>query len=199
MLSDVVIPNGNEAEFAEIASRLGYKKLYFLYNFDDYDEEKAAKKLESVRTSLNISTEIGLIVNQRGINKASRHSKMLVAKSSDNDREVIESKKVKLIYGFEELQRKDHIHQRASGLNQVLCDLAGKNNVTIGFSYSSLLSKNKTLSTILAGRMIQNIGLCRKYKLKTLIGCFSERPYSLRSWHDVQSIFKMLGMGPKQD
>lgn len=197
MPSDIAIPNGNEMEFAEIAGRLGCKKLCFLYNFDSYDEEKYAKKLELIGAGQDISIEIGLIVGQKNMDKASRHSKLLVAKSSGNDREIIESKKVKIIYGFEESQRKDHLHQRASGLNHVLCDLARKNNVAIGFSYSSLLGKNKMLSAVLAGRMMQNIGLCRKYKLKTLTGSFSERPYALRSHYDAKSLFKMLGMETK--
>jgi RNase P/RNase MRP subunit p30 len=42
--------------------------------------------------------------------------------------------------------------------------------------------------------MIQNIKLCQKYKVKTVIASFSEKPFDLRSPHDVKSLFAILGM-----
>ena len=193
MNSDFVLPRNNEAEFIEIASKLDIKKLYFLYDFGDYSENKA-RKIESVRASQNISIETGFIVDQKSADMASKYSRLLVAKSSDSDRPLIESGKIRMICGFEELQRKDYLHQRASGLNHVLCDLAKKNNVTIGFSYSSLFNKNSSVSSLIMGRMIQNISLCAKYKVKTVIGSFSAYPYELRAPHDTASIFKIFGM-----
>lgn len=194
MLEDIAIPNGNEAEFAEIASRLGYKKMCFLYDFDGYDIEKEAKKLEHIRTKQNMPIEIGFIVNQRNMDKASKHSRLLVAKSSDKDRMLVESKKIRMIYGFEDAQKRDYLHQRASGLNHILCDLAKKNEVAIGFSYSSLLGKDKIRSSILIGRMMQNIRLCQKFKVKLIIGSFSNNPYCMRAPHDVTALFKLLGI-----
>ena len=194
MFTDIVIPNNNEAEFIEIASKLGIKKVYFLYDFDYYNEEKTQKKLESIKNHKNISIDDGFIVHQKNINKAMQQSKLLVAKSSDKDRFFIESKKIKLIYGFEELNKKDYLHQRASGLNHVICELASKNNVAIGFSYSSLFNKNPADTPLLIGRMMQNIALCQKYKVKTIIGSFSEKPFEMRASHDIASLFYMLGM-----
>ena len=127
-----------------------------------------------------------------------QQSKLLVAKSSDKDRFFIESKKIKLIYGFEEIYKKDYMHQRASGLNHIICELASKNNVAIGFSYSSLFNKNSADTPLLIGRMMQNITLCQKYKVKTIIGSFSEKPYDMRAPHDVISLFTMLGMESKK-
>lgn len=190
---DIAIPNNNEAEFIELAARLGHKKLHFLYNFDDYDKDKIQKKLESIENK-KINMQIGFIINQKNINKALQQSKFLVAKSSDKDRFFIESKKVKMIYGFEEINKKDYLHQRASGLNHVLCELANKNNVSIGFAYSSLFNKNPETASLIMGRMMQNISLCRKYKVKTIIGSFSENPFDMRSLHDTISLFSMLGM-----
>ena len=43
--------------------------------------------------------------------------------------------------------------------------------------------------------MMQNIALCQKYKVKTMIGSFSEKPFDLRASHDVMGIFKLLGHG----
>ncbi|MBI2660158.1 hypothetical protein HYX07_03275 [Candidatus Woesearchaeota archaeon] len=193
MDSDIVLPKNNETEFIEIASNLGIKKLYFLYDFDSYDGERTAKKLESITKHLNIPIDIGFLVNERNLIKAAKQSKMLVAKSSSNDRAVIESGKVKIIYGFEEFHKRDHLHQRASGLNHILCELASKNKVAIGFSYSMLLSKNPETASMLMGRMMQNIILCQKYNPRMVIASFSEKPYDLRAPHDTMSLLAMLG------
>ena len=194
MFTDIVLPNNNEAEFIEIALRLGIKKLYFLYDFDGHDEEKTNKKLESIKHYKNISIEIGFIVNQKNLSKAAKYSRLLVVRSSDKGRFFIESKKIKIIYGFEEIHKRDHLHQRASGLNHVICNMAKKNNVALGFSYSSLFNKSGAESSLLIGKMMQNISLCKKYKVKTVIGSFSENPFGLRSPHDIMSLFTMLGM-----
>lgn len=193
MYSDIVIPQNNEEEFAEIASRLGVKKLYFLYEPNVFDEQKINKKLESIKEKYNLNFEAGIIVKNQDTNKIKINFKLTAAKSSDKDRFLIESKKVKLIYGFEELGRKDYLHQRASGLNHIMCELARKNNISVGFSYSSLLN-NDANSPVLIGRMTQNIKLCRKYKVKTIIGSFAENPFGLRAQHDLANLFKMFGM-----
>jgi len=197
MFADIVLPKNNEAEFTEIASKLGIKKLYFLYDFNYYIEDKFEKKLALIKNSHNINIEIGFIVNQKNLNKAQHQSRLLAAKSPDNDRFLIESKKIKLIYGFEETHKRDYLHQRASGLNHITCEIAKKNNVSVGFSYSSLFPKNNTLTSILMGRMMQNIALCQKYKVNTVIGAFSQNPFHLRSPHDLACLFASFGMDAK--
>lgn len=197
MFTDIVLPHNNEAEFIEIASKLGIKKLYFLYDFNYYNEDKIGKKLALIKNSHNINIEAGIIANQKNLNKAQHQSRLIAAKSSDSDRFFIESKKMKLIYGFEETSKRDYLHQRASGLNHITCEIAKKNNVSVGFSYSSLLNKSGFATSLLIGRMIQNIALCQKYKVKTIIGSFSQNPFHLRSQHDLECLFALLGMSIK--
>lgn len=192
---DIVLPKDNEEEFIDIASKLGIKKLYFIYNFDDYKKEITQRKPNQNAVDI----EIGFLVNQKNFKNASKQSNFLMAKSSDKDRYFIESKKIKLIYGFEELPRKDYLHQRASGLNHVLCELAKKNGVAIGISYSSLINKNQEYASLLMGRMMQNIKLCQKHKTKIMIGSFSDNPFHLRNSHDVTNLFVILGMGNKNN
>ena len=194
---DFVIPKNNETEFIEISLKLGVKKIFFLYDFDKYNDDQAKKILNLANNPKNPEIEIGFIANGKNLNNALKQSKLIVVKSCDKDRDFIESKKIKLIYGFEEIPKKDFLHQRASGLNHTICELAKKNKVAIGFSYSSLLSKNNNSPSLLAGRMMQNIGLCQKYKVKTIIGCFSERPFDMRSSYDVIILFMTLGMDGK--
>ena len=126
-----------------------------------------------------INLTSGIIANQKNQNNPARHSKIVAARSTDSDRFLIESKKVNLIYGLEGSSKRDYFNQRSSGLNHVICEIARKNNVTIGLSYGQLFGKNKHLQSILLGRMMQNISLCRKYHVKTAIGSFSSNPYEL--------------------
>lgn len=194
-MTEFALPENNEQEFIEIASRLGIRKIYFLYDFGKFDKNKM-HELDSHK-SKKLEFEIGLLVNEKNISSAVKYSSILVAKSNEDDRLFIESKKIKIIFGFEELSRKDHIHQRASGLNHITCELARKNNVIIGFSYSSLLNRKGEDTSRLMGRMRQNISLCKKYGVKTAIGSFSSNPYNLRSPYDLASLFRILGMEGK--
>lgn len=194
---DIVLPKNNEAEFIEVASKLGIKKLYFIYDFDEFDKDKINKKSESIENK-NIDIKTCLLINQKNLNKSYNQSKLLVVKSSEQDRHFIESKKIRLIYGFEETPKKDYLHQRASGLNHHICELANKNNVAVGFSYSSLFNKNLIFASAIIGRMIQNIKLCQKYKVKMVTGSFSDKPFDVRAPHDIASLFAMLGMDGKK-
>ena len=191
MFEDFVMPKNNETEFIEIASKLGIRKLYFLYNFEDYGAGISQKKIQSFENK-KIRIETGSIANSKNLNQAHKQSNLIVVKSSEKDRIMIENRKINLLYGFEELNRKDYLHQRASGLNHVMCEVARKNNIAIGFSYSSLFHKDNGALAI--GRMKQNIKLCQKYKIKTAIGAFTSNPFELRLPYDVCGLFRILGM-----
>jgi RNase P/RNase MRP subunit p30 len=196
MFSDIVLPGNNEKEFIDIAAKLGIGKLYFLYEFDGYNEEKIRKRLDLAGNE-KISVQMGIIIKLKNLNRASNMPKFLAAKSSADDRGAIESKKIKLIYGLEDTGKRDYMHQRSSGLNHILCELACKNNVSIGFSYSSIIGTKKFMSPIM-GKMMQNIRLCRKYKVKTIIASFAENPFELRHPHDIASVFRVMGMDSGQ-
>jgi len=197
MFADIVMPKDNEFEFINVASRLNIRKLYFVYGFDEYNNERIQKKLDSLRNK-NTHIECGFLVNLKNLNDAAKKSDLLIAKSSDKVRLFFENKKIRLIYGIEETYKKDYLHQRASGLNHTMCEIARNNNIAVGFSYSLLLNKDKLQNSILMGRMMQNISLCQKYKVKTIIASFSSRPFDLRLRHDISSLFKILGMNEKQ-
>lgn len=186
---DIVIPANNEEEFIEMAEKLGYKSLCFLYGANEY--LNLPKKFESK----GIKIYTGILADSGNINKIGSkfsNTKVFVAvKSSNNDREVIEKSKADMIFCFEDSVKKDFIHQRASGLNHILCKLANKNNLIIGLSLISILnSKNKH---VILGRMIQNIKICKKFKVRTIIASFAENPFDMRSIHDLKSLFAGLG------
>lgn len=189
---DIVTPNNNEEEFIKIAEKLGYKELLFLYNFEEYTEKQQNRK--TANSKIKISH--GILANERNIQKINSKFKnknaFVAIKGSMNNREIIERPYASLIFSLEESGRKDFMHQRGSGLDHILAKSAHDKNVAIGFSLNSLLnSKNKH---IILGRMMQNIRLCRKYKVKTIIASFAVKPYQMRSPYDVISLFAILGM-----
>ena len=192
MNADIVIPDNNENEFIDMADRLGYKKIYFLYDF----EKKSKAEQKNRSAGRNIAIGIGFLVNQKNINTAHKYSKLLVAQSSENDRSLIEGKKIKIIYGFEGTSKRDYIHQRASGLNHTICSLASKNNVLIGFCCRNLAG-DKIKNATLLGRTMQNIKLCQRYKTKTIISSFARDPFMMRAPYDAANLFSVLGMGRK--
>ena len=88
MNSDIVTPKNNESEFMEVASKLGFKKLYFLYEQNEFIEDKIRKKLETIKENYNVNFEIGFILKNKNTNISK--SNLTVAKSSDKDRFFIE-------------------------------------------------------------------------------------------------------------
>ena len=188
-MMDIVIPNNNEDEFIAIARKLGYKTLYFLCNYDDYQSKK-----NNFADIPGIKIVNGILADSKNLkkikNKMEEGSVFVAAKSSDNDMETMEGPLANLIFSFEENQRRDFIHQRASGLNHILCSLARKNNITVGFSFASILNAKNTYEIL--GRIMQNLRMCRQFKVKTVIASFAKNPYEMRSMHDLMSLFKIL-------
>ena len=206
---DFVVPNNNENEFIAMAERLGYKGIYFLYNLDDYLNK--SKKFE-IKTN-KIKVNIGIIADYKNIYKIKNipekqsfsgrrksfafsselkdEDVFVAVKSSDNNKEIIEKSGVNMIFSFEENSRRDFIHQRASGLNHVLCKSAKENNVTMGFSVKSILDAENKQE--LLGRIMQNMNLCRKFKVKTTIASLAQKPLEMREIHDLTSLFEILG------
>ena len=123
---------------------------------------------------------------------------LVITKSSDNDRRIIEKTNADLIFDFEEKAKKDFIHHRNSGLNQVLCKLLREKDKIVCFNFNTVLKSKGMLRAQLIGRMMQNIRLCRKYNVKTIIASFAEKPYDIRSCPDLKSVFISLRMHPKE-
>lgn len=117
-------------------------------------------------------------------------------KTDKDVRKAAESKHVDLLIGLEEVEVKDSLHNRNSGMNEVICKLANKNNIAIAFSFSKIL--HSKVKPLLLGRMMQNVGLCRKYKVRMLIASFAETKWDLRSYNELFSFGITLGMTPKE-
>jgi ribonuclease P/MRP protein subunit RPP1 len=176
MFADIVFPKDNEEEFLRIAERLGYSAIVFAY-------EGKVPDLSKLKASITVYAY-------------GKFGDLKLAKSTGDDRAVMEKKDVDLIYGLEEAQKKDFMHHRASGLNQVLCAIAKKQGIIIGFSLSSLIHSSGMVRAQIMGRMMQNIRFCRKYKLLAAFCSFASSPYQMRAPLDMVALAESIGMSP---
>lgn len=186
MFTDIVFPKNNEHEFIAMAKKLGYSKLCFVY--DDPEKIKEARK----KYKDNSLIIFGVIGTYRTIPKVRNTADLVIVESSDSDRKLLENSEEIILVNVEETKKSDFMHQRASGLNHIMCSLAHKNDITLAFSFSKILNAPKRAE--LLGRIKQNIKLCRKYKVKTRIASFAETPYEMRSPRDLIDFFSNLGM-----
>lgn len=125
----------------------------------------------------------------QSVNKIKKENLVIFDGDDESNRKALESGKINILLnpGFES---KDTLKNINSGLNQVLCKIANKKNVAIAFS----LDKIKEQKVI--KKIIQNIKLCRKYKVKILLFTFAKNKYEMRHANDLISFCKILGMTP---
>ena len=196
MVVDFVFPKGNEKEFIEMAIKLGYSELCFIYPYtktNKYEEE-----IRNLQEKSKIKLSYGFLASLRDANKIRKSKNLIFVKGSAKNRFFIEKKKADVLFSLEDQNREDFMHHRASGLNHVLCELANKNKVIVGFSFGLLLKNKKNLYKLL-GRMMQNIRLCRKFKVKTLIGSFADWPFEMRGSGGIASLFGLMGSQEKNN
>ncbi len=199
MFIDLVFPKNNEKEFIEITGRLNIEGICFVYKFKNKNDFlQNQEKINKLQEKTEIKLFIGLIADSKNISKAKKLSKIVIYKSTGNDRHAIEKSKANVIFDLETIAARDSMHHRNSGLNQILCKLANKNNVMIGFSFSTILNEEGVIRSQILGRIMQNIRLCRKYKVKIIIASFAEKPYDMRPCPDLKSVFISLGMHPTE-
>ncbi|MEM3126877.1 MAG: RNase P subunit p30 family protein [Candidatus Woesearchaeota archaeon] len=177
-MHDIVFPNNNEQEFLDMAKQLGFDSLIFVYPLNKHKENHA------------------ILASPNELYKAKKLSKIILCNS--NERNIFESNCPNVVFELENISKVDSLHFRYSGLNHILCNLAKKNNISIGISFSLALRSKGMLRSQILGRMEQNIMLARKYGLKTIVASFARSPSEIRSAHDLRSFALTLGMTPEQ-
>lgn len=189
MFADIVIPDGNEKEFIDMAKRLGYSSLVFAYPFGS----KISDIKDNIKDNIKdrkINVTYAILIEKKHLAKVQSIKGLVIAKAEADNRAFFESKKIDIIYGLEQASRKDYIHHRGSGMNQVLAKLAKQNKKSIAFSFSMLLKRKAEIMA----RIGQNIRLCRKYDVCMVIASFAKKPYDMRSPHDLIALMQSLGM-----
>ena len=120
--------------------------------------------------------------------------KIVIGSDDQKNRKAVENKNVDILMNPEKTRTTDFMHYRDSGLNQVLCKLAYQNKVAIGFNFNNVLkSKNRSL---ILGKMMQNVRLCRKYKVAMVICSGANNEWELRPQEDLKCFGISIGMTP---
>ncbi len=155
-------------------------------------QDKAIEKFLGIETEL-ISVIEGSVKELR--KEIMNKKGLIVVQGGDLDvnRFAVENKKVDILLSPEKNSKKDLMFSRRSGLNQVLCKLAAKNNVAVGFDFSYLLNSSGKQRARILGRMRQNVKFCKKYKVKMVFSSFARNKYELRSDDFLRVFSRVLG------
>ncbi len=136
--------------------------------------------------------------NQKQLrNKINKEPGLVVILGSPLNREVISNRKVDILVSpHSGIGRKDYLNSRNSGLNEILCKIARKNEVAVGLSFSEVLNSKGVDRALIIGRMMQNIVLCRKFKVQMVLASFASNESEMRAPKDLLSFGIVLGMNP---
>jgi len=113
------------------------------------------------------------------------------AQDDEFNRKILENKEVNVLLNPHIHSRKDRLKQRDSGLNEILCKIAAKNNIKIGIDLNELTKLKKKEKAIAISRIMQNIKLCKRTQTKII---FTPKQSKL----DVISFFKILKASTSQ-
>lgn len=120
--------------------------------------------------------------------------KIIFGNNDETNRKAVESKSIDILMSPEKKRYKDFMKSRNSGLNQVLCKLAFQNKVAIGFNFNEVLLLKDFERADLLGRMMFNVKLCNKYKVKMIVCNSIKNNEEIRSESDLESFARVLGM-----
>ena len=112
------------------------------------------------------------------------------AGSEEFNRNSLEDRKTDILLNPHLNKKKDALNYRNSGLNDVLCKLAFKNEIAIGFTFDEIKDE------IDLGRIMQNIVLCRKYKTNVVFFTFARNKYEMKGCQDLLSFLRVIGFTP---
>lgn len=128
------------------------------------------------------------------LRKENPNEKIIVkAQDEEFNRKIVEDKNVNILLSPEIHFRKDRLKQRDSGLNEVLCKLAAKNNIKIAIDLSEIMKLPKKEKAIILSRIIQNIKLCKRTKAQIIL--YPKNKYKKQ---DILSFFQTLKASSEQ-
>lgn len=176
---------GQEEKILQKATELNHKTLCLVYNVSE-SIKLTPNLVKKLKISFDGDLKFGLDIKERKYLKNSLFDVFLQLGTS---KETV-FRGINYIYNNENEEEKDFIHQRRSGLNHViLADLTEK-GVGILFSYSELQKANAKRKSLILGRIMQNIKLCKKYKVNYSFACLGDIS-SIRSKYDVSALDRL--------
>ena len=146
--------------------------------------------------------ELYKIINNKNLNlirseikKEKELQRKIVVQAQDEkfNRKILENKEVDVLFSLEFNNLNDRLKQRNSGLNEVLCKIAKKNNISIGIDLEKIKNLQKKDKAIILSRIAQNISLCKRIGTKILI--INKEKFSKQ---EIFSFFLSLGCSTKK-
>ena len=126
----------------------------------------------------------------RKLIKENKDKKIIFTSDDDElNRKILEKENIEILLLNQE-GRKDFQKQRNSGFNQVMAKLAQKKNVIIGINLDEIINSEEKQKTVILARVMQNIKICNKNKLKMKFIQKDQR----RNIFDLKSLGLILGM-----
>jgi RNase P/RNase MRP subunit p30 len=137
-----------------------------------------------------------ILISENNFDKARKlikenQGKKIIFSSEDDElnRKILEKENIEILLLNLE-GRKDFQKQRDSGFNQVLAKLAKKKNITLGINLDEIINSEGKQKAIILARVIQNIKICNKNKVKMK---FIQKN-NHRNILDLKSLGLVLGM-----
>ena len=138
------------------------------------------------------------LINEKDFMKARKeirknnHKKIIFSGLDDElNRKILEKEKIDVLL-LNQSGRTDKTKQRNSGLNHVLAKIARKKNVAIGINFDEIIESGKKRKADILGRVMQNVKLCNKNKLKMKFVSLKNK--NKRNIYDIKSLGLVLGM-----
>jgi RNase P/RNase MRP subunit p30 len=199
MFADIVFPDGKEKDFIKMAERLSIPALALTYEHGNKkDYRPLREKIAALQKKTQVSLFLALQAKQSDIGRARRFCDLLIVRSTPTDRAVIERKEVDCLFGLEGSHRKDPMHFRASGMNQVIGKIMSDNGIILCMPFSWVLDEDGERRATIIGRIMQNMRIAKQFKVKAAWASFATHPYDMRSMHDMASIGVTFGMDAAQ-
>jgi len=200
MPTDVVLSSKN-IPLVDMAIKLGYNQILLLHpSLEEFYAATIPHTSIKIRHGLIISEKEKRVLFQT-VRTAQKEGciPFIEAQSPQFNRFIVEKMQNVVLFNLEYVHRDDHMHFRRSGLDQVVCRFAAKNNITLVTSFSKLMSLNPIDQAKVIGRIQQNTEFCQKYKTKYGIFTFAKDAYDLKGAHDMSALMRILGMKKKID
>lgn len=145
--------------------------------------------------NMNKDKEIEILGKRLGYDKILfrediKNLNIVGAKSNEINRKALSLRRTDILLNPHLNSRMDPMNSRSSGLNDVLCKLAKKNEVAIGFTFDSIKSD------VDLGRIMQNIIFCRKYNVDMVFFTFAKNKYGMKGTKDLLAYLRVIGLGP---
>ncbi|MFP4117828.1 MAG: hypothetical protein ACLFTR_02800 [Candidatus Woesearchaeota archaeon] len=194
MFEDFVWFGTDIKEKLDIARKLGFSRLNVVFEMRGIDA--ALKGLDDIKDN-DIELQPFLSVNTKKDVQLAKRKKMGTIHVYDGARDPRD-----LITGIDpdiitnlEYQKRDFMHHRSSGLNQITAKLIAERGIILGFNIGFLTS-TKYKGEVM-GRMSQNLYLSRKYGITIKAFSLARAWNGMSSPKDIISLLNVMGADQK--